>query len=72
MSHSSPTPHTGEKVANPEEAMCYLLNGVANQDPIRLHTICRVAWGIYTNSPGITRWQAVKLSVDEIDHNADA
>lgn len=65
-------PHTGEKVANPEEAMGYLLNGVANQDPIRLHMVCRVAWGIYTNSPGITRWQAVKLAADEIDRTDDA
>lgn len=65
-------PHTGEKVSNPDEAMAYLLNGVANQDPIRLHIICRAAWGIYTASPGITRWNAVKLATDQIDSQDDA
>lgn len=64
-------PHTGQRVADPEEAMAYLLNGVANRDPIRLHTICRAAWGIYTANPGVTRWQSVKLATEQIDSLPD-
>lgn len=64
-------PHTKEKVSDPEEAMVYLLNGVANRDPIRLHIICRAAWGIYTANPGLTRWDAIKRAVHEIDSQSD-
>lgn len=64
-------PDTGEKVVNPQEALAYLLNGVANQDPLRLHIICRAAWGIYTANPGITRWAAVKIATIQIDSQGD-
>lgn len=64
-------PHSLERISDPEEAMAYLLNGVANRDPIRLHTICRAAWGLYTANPGMTRWQAVKLATDQIDSQGD-
>ena len=49
-------------VVDPELALGYLIQNIADGKSHRVHTICRIAWAIHLTHPNLTRWQCVVMA----------
>lgn len=60
----------GEVTINPELAMAYLIEDVADRDSHKLHRICRLAWAKHTMNPNLSRWGCIWAAKIELEIDA--